>query len=172
MSTIPSWVYWLFLALLYIGFKNCFKRVVKVKTLIVMPLLFAWYSLSNLYHTVQISSSLILYFIIGALLGLYLGYLHVKNKKVRSDKHQHLVELPADWTVMILIFIIFGIQFALHYLLAVDKELTTHHRAMGFIVAISGLTTFIVIGRNLTYFFKFTKAPHEHLHASKGGLFK
>jgi hypothetical protein len=172
MSHVPSWVYILFLVLLYIGITGCFKRVVKVNRLILMPAVFVWFSVDNLYKASTVSLYQIVFFIFGGLIGIYLGYLHVRKAVVHADKHQHLVELPGDWTILILILIIFAVQFAVHYLLAADPSIANNNFAMGFIMLVSGATTGMVVGRNLTYFHKFTKAHHEHLHLKKTSFFK
>jgi len=163
MSHVPSWVYLLFFGLVYMGIKGCFKRVIKTKLLILLPALFVWFSSESLYKAAQISFFHIIFYSIGALIGLYLGYLHVRKGIIRADKEQFLVELPGDWTILVLILIIFIIQFAVHYILAADPSLSRSGGVMALILFISGAATWVVVGRNLTYFYKFTKAHHEKL---------
>lgn len=169
---IPSWVYFLFLILLLMGLKACFKRVVKVKTLIIMPLLFLYFSIKNIFDVSKASFSQILFLAIGLLLGIFFGYLHGKKASVRADKDQHFVELPGDWTILLLMMLIFAVQFVINYLLAVDPALTEKYLAMALIILISGITSGMVVGRNLIYFYKFTQAPSVHLELTKFKLFK
>lgn len=154
------------------GIKSCYKRVVKLHTLFIVPALFAWLSTKNAIDISRITNSQIPFFAIGILSGLYFGYLHGKNALVRADKDQHLVELSGDWTILILMMVIFAVQFVINYLLAVDPALTEKYLAMAIIFTISGITTAMVIGRNLTYFYKFTRAKSEHLELTKFKLFK
>ncbi len=167
MQSVPSWVYILFLGLLYLSIKGCYKRIIKPQRLIVIPLVFAWFSIENVYRVGPPIPSQLIFLICGGILGIYLGYLHVRKVVVRADKQQHLAAIPGDWTILILIMVIFLIQFSIHYLLAIDPSLTNKTSTVAFILGVSGLTTGLVIGRNLTYFYKYTKAPHEHLAAKK-----
>lgn len=172
MSHVPSWVYILFLILLYMGITGCFKRVVKLKRLILMPAVFVWFSADNLYKASTVSAYQIIFFVIGGLIGIFLGYLHVRKTVIRADKKQQLVELPGDWTILILIMVIFIVQFAIHYLLASDPSLEQNHFSMGLIMMISGATTGLVVGRNLAYLHKYNIALHEDLQLTKTSLFK
>lgn len=167
MTQIPNWVYFLFLALLYMGYKNCFKRVIKTKMLILIPALFIWLSVKDLFKTSEIVPTHVVYYITGGLIGIYLGYLHARKTQVRADKHQQLIELPGDWTVLILVMVIFAVQFVIGYLLAIDPQINESAKSMAAIYIISGITTGIVAGRNLTYFYKFNNAHHVHLENPK-----
>lgn len=137
-----------------------------------MPIIFVWFSANNLYKASTVSTYQIIFFIIGGLIGIYLGYLHVRKTTLRADKKKNLVELPGDWTILILIMLIFAVQFAIHYILDSDPLLEQSHLTMGVIMIISGATTGLVVGRNLAYLHKYNQATHHDLHLTKTKLFK
>lgn len=163
LSIMPHWIYLLFFLLFYLGIRACFKRVIKIQVLLILPFIFTWLSLDNLYRAANASSEHILFYLIGAVLGVYLGYYHVRKIQVRADMQQHIVQIPGDWTLLLLIMALFFVQFIIRYLLITDPSFTKNYFIAGCILAVSGLTTTIVISRNLTYFYKYTQAPHEHL---------
>lgn len=169
---MPIWVYLLFFVLLWMGIKSCNKRVVKLHSLFIVPALFAWLSTKNAIDISKVTSSQIPFFTMGILSGLYFGYLHGRNAFVRADKKQHLVELSGDWTILILMMAIFAVQFVINYILKIDPALKEKYVTMAIIFTISGITTAMVIGRNLTYFYRFHKAHSIHLKLAKFKLFK
>jgi len=158
---IPIWVIFLFLVVIYIGIKRCFTRRIKVKRLIILPALFFILSIHKLTLIFQTMPLTILAWTIGVLIGIGFGCLHVKNKIIYVDKENMLVEIPGDWTMLLLIISIFAIEFIIHYAEAVSPLLA---QTMWFYLStifISGLIIGTVFGRNGSYFYKFLKVKNQ-----------
>lgn len=163
MSNVPIWVYVLFFILLYLGIKSCYTRTVSLKRLIILPVIFIYLSLQGTNKLFHFSPTVILLLLIGGCLGFFIGSYYVRSRNVRADKQEHLIEIPGDITMLILVLCIFFIEFFIHY--AVES----HQSIAGFVafrfcaVTLSGLITGITIGRNTTYFLKYIRATSVNL---------
>jgi len=163
LSSIPIWVYLLFFGLLYLGIRRCVTSTMKLSRLIILPAALLWLSLDGLWHSLHLTYHSIWIYVLAIIIGCGLGLLHVKKTQIRADKIQHLIEIPGDWTYLILIMAIFIINFAIHYVIAVSPSVTHAPLLVMSILFISGLVIGLTIGRNGCYLFKFMQAPHVPL---------
>lgn len=167
MQNIPTYVYILFIALMYLGYKRCFTRTIRVERLILLPLIFIVLSVRSMINLFDLTTLNILLWLIGGAVGLFLGYIHVYQKAIKADHEQKLLTVPGDWSMLVLIFFIFVFEFFVHY--SIDAQVTWTKSAIfvwcsTFILgAIAGMTA----GRNLTYAAKYKSSPSEHLILSQ-----
>lgn len=163
MSSIPAWVYLLFIGLLYLGIKRGFTTTMKVKQLVILPIALLWLSLHGLLQSFPMTYHTIWSYILGIAIGCGLGFLHLKRIQIRADKKRGLIEIPGDWTYLGLIMAIFIIEFIIHYLMAVANSITHVPLFVIPILFISGLVVGITIGRNGCYLYKFINTSHADL---------
>ncbi len=159
MFGVPSWVIILFFVLLYMGIKRCQTRVVSVKRLLIVPIVFTYMSLrgaSQLFHFSVLSLVLL---IAGALIGFGVGHWQVRNTEVKADKDRYLVQIPGSMSMLIMLMLVFLIEFFIHF--SIDAHIGIAATAIFKWVAIvlSGIVVGISIGRNATYLFKYQNTP-------------
>lgn len=158
MYNIPSWVFILFLILLYLGIKRCFTQIVSVKRLAIVPIAFVFMSLRSATHLFADDAMIWMYLTGGMVFGAFLGHFQVRNRYIRADKNKNLIEIPGDISMLILLMGIFAIEFFIHYSLEAHLEITSSDMFRIAAMAMSGLMVGISVGRNLTYFYKYTQA--------------
>lgn len=163
MASIPTWVYLLFIGLLYLGIKRGFASTVKVRRLLVIPILFLWLSLHSALKLFPINDLNVLSYIVGVIIGGGLGFLQLKSIQITADKQQGLLRIPGDWSFIILIMTIFIVEFSINYLAAIGSPVL-HMPAFAITaLLISGLIVGNTIGRNGCYLYKFINASHTRL---------
>jgi len=157
MFGIPIWVFVLFFVMLFIGIKRCYKRRVKSPKLVVLPIIVF---ILSVRHLREVSHPVMLFWVIGILIGILLGYLHVRKKQIAmiSDR---VIEIPGDWSMLILIMGIFFIEFTINYVKAVNPILSHTLIFSLSVIGLSGLITGMTLGRNGTYFYKFIQAKKK-----------
>ncbi len=103
-------------------------------------------------------------------LGAVLGYLHVRKRNIRSDKNRRLIEIPGDASVLIILMLMFFIEFFIHYAFEAHLAITRLDFFKMLSVILSGTVSGISIGRNTTYFIKYRKSESIKLIARARGL--
>ena len=100
---IPLYVYILFFALLYMGIKRCFSRVIKVQRLMIAPLFFTFLSVRGMLTLFNIYTADVMLWMLGSLVGVLIGYLHVRNRRLKADHARQLLQVPGGWSMLGLI---------------------------------------------------------------------
>ncbi len=166
MSHVPTWVYILFLALLYLGIKRCFTRTMPVDRLALAPLIFIFLSLRSNLSLFGVGLGIILSLILGALCGMLIGHLQVKNRTILADKTKKLIQIPGDISMLIMIMAIFFIEFFIHYAIDAHWQISANASVRILAIVLSGVVVGISVGRNLTYYWKFMHAHSQSLEKS------
>jgi hypothetical protein len=158
MSNVPTWVYVLFLGVLYIGIKRCYTRVMSVNRLALLPLIFGYFSFRSVNTLFGMDILSITILLCGIIIGIILGYLQVKNRIIQADKVNQLIKIPGDYSMLILVLAIFFVEFFIHY--AVDDHWMVSDSMFFKILAvvISGVVMGISTGRNTSYYYKYFKS--------------
>ena len=160
---VPLYVYAMFVGLMYLGYKCCFPRTMRVERLLLLPAFFAYQSLSTLLTLFHPGAAGIGLWSHGGACGMLIGYLHVRNQPIRADHDRRLIAMPADRVMPLLIVSIFAFQLFLHYCIEARwplAKLVAFDRAAQFILgAIAGMAS----GRNLIRGYMYIKAPSENL---------
>lgn len=172
MSSIPTWVYLLFLALMYIGISRCFTSTIKVKQLIILPIVLAWFSLSDLWHPLNLTYYSLWSYVIGVGVGFSIIFSLFRNRNIRADKTQNLIEIPGDWTYLLFLIVFFLVEFIISYYIAITSPQFYSSFVVTFILFILGTLTGMAFGRNGSYLYKFIHAKHSDLTLTKINLFK
>jgi len=151
----PFWVYFLLFILIYKGIKALKPNIMKLKKLLIMPVVFLIMTL----HKINTPY----YYILFLLCGLIIGWLLYKNIKIRADKTNHLIALPGSSLPLILILIAFSKGYYFGYESSVHPEYLTQHWFILLSLITSGFFSGIFIGRAAVFLFKYKNAKHEEL---------
>ncbi len=158
MGSIPVWVYILFVGLIYIGIKRCYTRVIAVERLVIIPLVFIIISLHGTLKLFQHDSIVWIYLLLGGFVGLLIGHFQVRYRVIQADKKNHLLRVPGDISMLVLLLIIFSIEFFIHYSIDANLPISNSHLFRIIAICLSGGIVGVSIGRNATYFYKYSKA--------------
>jgi len=163
MSNVPYWVYFLFFGLLYIGIKRCFTNTIKVKRFILLPLALLFLSIYDSYEQMLQIPLSILIWVLCFILTVCLGAYYVRNKIVQADKKNRLIRIPGDGSILILILIMFTVEFFVNFAKDTHAVYVNESWFILLVAVLSGLLIGFTSGRNLMYFIKYIKAENTDL---------
>ena len=163
MSQVPIWVYILFLFLVYMGIKRCYTRVTSIKRLIIVPVIFLFFCFKN---TAQLFNDNLMGYVLlitGLLLGALIGFYLIRNNVIKADRKNYLIQIPGDVSLLIMILIIFFIEFFIHYAMDAQWHIASLSLFKELVAIISGIVVGVSLGRNATYFTKYLRAESVDL---------
>ena len=159
----PWWVYLLFCYLVFIGIKATKTRVISLKKLFALPIIFSILSIETLVSSFKLSVLSISIYAIALSIGLILGWLLVKNQEMQFDKKYNLIQVQGSWSTLILILCIFCAKYYFGYALALDPNKSQDTLFEVIMLVVSGAITGMFIGRLLFYLYKKKISSHTDL---------
>ncbi len=159
----PWWVYLLLYFLVKMGIQASKTRVVSLKRLLIIPLLFIAMSIHTLVISFKITSFSVTTWLIAILIGALLGWLFIYRFRLTVDKPHNLIEIPGTWSTLIIILIIFASKYYFDYQLGVDPALVNQSNFEFSLLAVSGLCSGFFLGRLFCYFYRFFTNPSVNL---------
>lgn len=148
----PWWVYVLFVILMIIGLKATKPRAVPFHRIILLPGIFTIWNIAWLADRLQGHLFLFIFWVIGLIIGAFIGWQTVLSWKVHFDPHRKLISLPGTWTTLIFIFLVFAVRYFFVYNYETHPEVAPHLFTAD--ATISGVITGIFIGRSLEIYRK------------------
>lgn len=158
MSHVPVWVYVLFFVLLNIGIKRCNTRITTIERIAIIPTFFTLMSVYSINSIFGFTPTVLILWFAFVVVGSYIGYLHVSNRVIRADKTKRLIEIPGDMSMLILLMLIFSIEFFIHYAVEAKMYVAQLPEFKTISVILSGIIVGISAGRNVNYFIKYNQA--------------
>ena len=163
----PWWVYLLMLYVLIIGIKASKGRIVSLKKLCIIPVIFIAMSIHTLVTSFKITPFSVTTWLMTILIGTLLGWLFIYRFTLRVDKPHSLIETPGTWSTLIIIIIIFATKYYFGYELGTDPTLAKH---LGFefsLLTVSGLCTGFFVGRVICYLYRLQSNVSVNLSQEK-----
>ena len=159
----PVWVYILFAVLIALGIRAMKPRVVPLRKIFLLPIVFLVLSVHTLVTSFHITTSTVLIWIGALSLGALLGGMLTANLKFNVDREHALIQLPGTWITVFMILLIFITKYYFGYELATDPALAHQHEFEFSMLAVSGATTGLFVGRLICYLHRFKKAKSVDL---------
>lgn len=154
----PVWVWPLFVALVYFGYKCSKTRQIRVRTLFLVPALYLFLSVRPLIEAGG-ALPLISAWLGGAGLGVLIGWVTNEKAAVKLNYEVKMVEIPGEWMTLSLMMAFFAVRYYYGYKLAsagdtiIDESFyLTYH-------GIFGAFTGYFIGRTAKYIQKLMANP-------------
>lgn len=159
----PWWVYALLVYLLWVGIRAARPRVVALKKLLILPIIFTLLSLHTLLTSVVLSPLTIGAWAVALLVGGAIGYAQISRQTLQVDRARGLLRVPGSWSVLVLIVIIFASKYYFGYSLSIDPQRAHHWPFALSLLAVSGICTGLLIGRFTCYRQRFKNLPSTPL---------
>src|SRR5579872_1608239 len=118
----PWWVYCILVYLIIVGLWSAHPRVISLKRLFLLPFLLLIWNLSWLWERLDGHSLLILLWPFGLMIGFCSGWLLVNRWRIGADRSKELLSLPATWSTLFLILLVFSIRYFFIYNYKVHPE--------------------------------------------------
>jgi len=141
----PWWVYILFAVLMAIGLKAVKPRTIPFQRLILLPGVFMLWNIAWLAERVQGHFSLFLFWVVGLIVGAFIGWQTVLSWKIQVDRDRKLISLPGTWSTVIFIFLVFATRYFFVYQYKAYPASASHLFTAD--ALISGVITGIFLGR-------------------------
>ena len=162
----PVWVWVLLAYLVYRGVKALRTSVTSLPKLAVIPTVFVIWGIWGTYAAFGGSPVSLALWLTSFVLGTALGYWRMAAAPIRVDRERQLIELPGGPMTLIVILVMFGVQYTLNVTAALDPKA---REALWFIlvsVGCSGGAGGLFLGRFLGLYRKLQSAPHAELATS------
>jgi hypothetical protein len=158
----PVWVWALLVYLIYRGLKALRTSVTSLSKLAVIPTIFVIW---GTYTAFGGSPASLAVWLVSFVLGTAAGYLRTAAAPVRVDRERQLIELPGGPMTLIIILVMFGVQYTLNVTAALDPKVREAIWFMLVSVGCSGGAGGLFLGRFLGLYRKLQSAPHSELAA-------
>jgi len=154
----PLWVWPLFLLLIALGVRSSRTRVVRLRTLYIVPCIYLLLSLRTMFLQ-NVSFTIIDGWALGVLLGSAIGWFICRNRQVRFDRTNRLIELPGEWLTLIMIVTYFIIRDYYNYEFLLTPSLGHDIEFLLVYYIITGAFTGFFLGRTVLYIRRYKKGP-------------
>lgn len=151
----PWWVYLILIYLIIVGIKASKTRIVSLKKLFIIPLVFLIMSIETLISSFKIDLLNFSIWSLGILIGAIFGYIQTYRYKLKIDKENGLLEIPGTWSTLVIISVIFIAKYYISYELAVDPAIINENVFEISALLVTGVCTGLFIGRLCCYLYRF-----------------
>jgi len=162
ISHTPTWVFATFFTLLVLGFIQSKERIVKVKTVFILPIamiIFSFFGVSSAFGFSVLTMSL---WVIGLLstlvLGLKLAYPRLVSFSVQNNK----LTIPGSWVPLFFMMAIFFTKYFVGFAVARELPIINEHIFIILLSLLYGAFSGIFLSRGFVMF-KVSKAPAKNV---------
>jgi hypothetical protein len=167
LKNTPTYVYFIFIYLMYVGIKSCRNRVVSIIRTPIIGMVFLYLAGNTIYKSFPDTGAIWGVFLLFLTAGAFLGYLLVYKQKIQVDKKKNLIALPGTWTTIIILFIIFTCKYYIGYIHHEKIEMFQNRGFQFFALGIMGVSSGLFVGRSINYFYRYFTGPYTELTKTK-----
>ena len=118
----PWWVWLIFAYLLYRGFRMATTRVVKIRNLIISPILFSIFSINTMKNILVSTTNLdILHWALAIVIGGALGWIHILKAGIKIDKDK--IKIPGTLVPLNIFMLLFIANYFFYYKISVNPQI-------------------------------------------------
>jgi len=149
----PTWVWFAFAYLLYIGIVATKRRVVFLPQLFIIPVIMLGIKYKML---LQAPPSFLIIYIFCYLVAACIGYFIARDEPIKITKGSILVELPGNKQTLILLILFFCVQYIFGYLDSTNPALACDLYILK--MAVNGTIPGYFLGKTVNYTQRFINA--------------
>ncbi|NRA73805.1 MAG: hypothetical protein HRU36_03580 [Rickettsiales bacterium] len=142
----PSWVWFIFGYLLFVGIKATTSRIVYLPKLLIIPIVLTGTKYKAFMNaTIAIWSNYLVCFLIGILV----GFKFAESQKIKVVKSHLKIELSGSYSTLIILISFFTVKYVFGYLYATHQGL--YKELIVFEIGISGIFSGYFLGKAIKY---------------------
>lgn len=152
ISHTPTWVFVVFFILLVLGLKQTKERVVKVKTVFILPIamiLFSFFGVYSVFGLALLSLSL---WIVGLVITLVIGLKLAYPKRVSFSSQSNQLTIPGSWVPLFIMMAIFFTKYVVGFAIARSLPVVNEFVFIVLISLLYGAFSGIFLSRSLVMF--------------------
>ena len=165
----PWWVWLIFAYLLSKGIKMSKVGIVKIRKLIVLPILFLLFSIHTMKDTLVYPTNFdVLHWVLAIVVGSALGWLQLSSVGIKIDKEKPKVAIPGSFIPLGIFIFLFFANYFFFYKIAINPQIIdcALYR-LGLLYVLGGTMGFF-LGRFMYCVYALRKKPRRtHLHKKK-----
>lgn len=154
LTKIPLSVWPLFAILLLGGLRAIKTRETPLAQLLLIPSIFFVLSMMSFFEKYATDPLSVLYWILCLAIGVFIGFLHMKDIKLEFDKKKKKIKVPGSWVPLMLSMTIFSSKF----LIGIMSSLMPHLKGSILFLGIELFSTIIlgiIVGRAVNCLMKY-----------------
>ncbi len=159
----PWWVFILFFYLLKVGIDAIRPRIITMRKLFILPLLFLAFSIYSYLSSFPFTLITFSAYALPMLFGVGIGWLFIKTLRLKFDKQKGLVKMPGSYVTLLLILLIFSTKYYFGYSSTTDPASSEKLLFISLRLSVSGMCSGLLVGRLAGYLFRRSKSHHEDL---------
>ncbi len=145
IANTPWWVFAILVYLIRVGLLATRSRVVHIRRMLTVPLIFIGLSFVSLYNNPQLSNNQIAMWVGAFSIGSILGWLQFKALKIKAvKKTSSFLYVPGTWSLLTIILTMFAIRYYYGYENTIDPAIA---QSKPWIFFAYGLFTGLFAGR-------------------------
>lgn len=118
LQQTPAWVYFTFLALIYLGVRACFTREINLRQTPILPVVFICLSVITFYHYPQPLLTIPVW-IVAAIIGAFVSRYLLEHHSIKLGKKINTLIIPGSCVTLFILLFYFSLRYYLGYQAAV-----------------------------------------------------
>lgn len=118
LQQTPVWVYFTFLALIYLGVRACFTHEVNLRQTIIFPAVFICLSVITFYYYPQPLLTIPVW-IVATVIGAFVSYYRLERYSLKRGKKTNTLIIPGSCATLFILLFYFSVRYYLGYQAAV-----------------------------------------------------
>lgn len=147
IASTPWWFYVLVVLVVKLAFIATKPRLVEIKKLFVMPIVFISISILIFAYTYKINPTTIGIWLSTLMAGTLLGFLHFRFLKIKAVKEKAALYFPGSKSLFVLILVLFAARYYFNTHLNIDPQTLLQPATLARLIPLYGFFTGVFIGK-------------------------
>ncbi|TWX45093.1 DUF6622 family protein [Colwellia hornerae] len=152
ISHTPKWVFAVFFTLLVLGFIQSKERVVKVKTIFILPIAMIIFSFFGVYSVFGLSYLTMSLWIMGLVTTLFIGLKLAYPNLIIFSGQSNKLTIPGSWVPLFLMMAIFFTKYFVGFAVARGLPVVSEHIFVVLLCLLYGAFSGIFLSRSFVMF--------------------
>ncbi len=163
LATTPIWLYFAFLYLLFVGYRESRMRVLSFRSVYMFTVIVVLISFEALSSYFTMTSSMVTRWLFGLLFGIGLGGLKIMLVKIDVDRKLQFFRFSGSWAVFFIVIIFLVAKNYVSYQLMKAPALLDNSNFQLLLLILMGAFPGMFVGRFLYCCYRFFFGPYTDL---------